>query len=287
MPQEDGVLVIHCSDPRYQIAFQDFLRNKLGLDHYALIAVPGLPADTGRLTPEQRIELIRGLSAEYATAKIQLPRSKKTLNYETTGKFDKKTWDDAFREFGPAARTGDLVQISKIGIEDDKILLEINGGFKGGRKWYERIQVGTGRGTVPIAQGQSNAPGGTSIALLFHKPLPALTSDEVKKILKPILDFEKRSAAESYVESLPAPIQQAVKEKRAIEGMDRDQVVLALGRPVRKIRETTDGSETEDWVYGTPPGKIVFVTFSGSKVIKVKETYAGLGTEAPTLPPPR
>jgi hypothetical protein len=33
-------------------------------------------------------------------------------------------------------------------------------------------------------------------------------------------------------------------------------------------------------VYGTPPGKITFVTFNGNKVIKVKEAFAGLGTEA-------
>ena len=40
-----------------------------------------------------------------------------------------------------------------------------------------------------------------------------------------------------------------------------------------------DGAELEDWVYGTTPGKIVFVTFDGSKVVKVKEEYAGLGTD--------
>jgi hypothetical protein len=44
-PQESRVeaapVVVHCSDPRYQPHFQDFLRNGLGLDHYALIAVPG------------------------------------------------------------------------------------------------------------------------------------------------------------------------------------------------------------------------------------------------------
>jgi hypothetical protein len=39
--RDDGILVIHCSDPRYQPHFQDFLRNGLGLDHYGLIAVPG------------------------------------------------------------------------------------------------------------------------------------------------------------------------------------------------------------------------------------------------------
>jgi hypothetical protein len=36
-----GALVVHCSDPRYQAHFHDFLRNGLGLDRYALLSVPG------------------------------------------------------------------------------------------------------------------------------------------------------------------------------------------------------------------------------------------------------
>jgi hypothetical protein len=43
MSVESGVLVIHCSDPRYQAPFNDFLRNCLGLERYALLAVPGGP----------------------------------------------------------------------------------------------------------------------------------------------------------------------------------------------------------------------------------------------------
>lgn len=34
-------MVFHCSDPRYQPHFQDFLRLQLGLPHYGLIAIPG------------------------------------------------------------------------------------------------------------------------------------------------------------------------------------------------------------------------------------------------------
>ncbi len=36
-----AAVVLHCSDPRYQPHFQDFLRNALQLERYALIAVPG------------------------------------------------------------------------------------------------------------------------------------------------------------------------------------------------------------------------------------------------------
>jgi hypothetical protein len=61
-------------------------------------------------------------------------------------------------------------------------------------------------------------------------------------------------------------------------------VVLAVGRPRLKSRETEDGVEIEDWIYGEPPGRMVFVTFSGQKVSKVKETYAGLGGSVATYP---
>jgi hypothetical protein len=40
---ESKPLVIHCSDPRYQPHFQEFLERGLDSPHYALIAVPGGP----------------------------------------------------------------------------------------------------------------------------------------------------------------------------------------------------------------------------------------------------
>ncbi len=40
-PDLPGVLVIHCSDGRFQPHFQDFLRRDLGVEHYTLVAVPG------------------------------------------------------------------------------------------------------------------------------------------------------------------------------------------------------------------------------------------------------
>ena len=93
----------------------------------------------------------------------------------------------------------------------------------------------------------------------------------------PVLEFDKQTVTEQYIDTLPPEIKQAITEKKPIEGMDRDQVRMALGQPVRKSREMKDGIEIEDWIYGNPPGKIMFVTFAGPKVIKVKETYAGLG----------
>ena len=254
-----------------------------------LLVVPllstSLLGESQKLNFDQRVEIVRGLMAEYATVKTLLPRAKKPLEFESNGTYDKKKWEEIGKEFGPAARVGDLVQITKVTLDEEKIVLEINGGMRGKRKWYENVEVGMGNRTSPIGQSNTNAPGGTSIALEFGKPVPALQAAELKKMLSPILDFEKHSATEQTMESLPPEVQLAVKQNRAIEGMDRDQVVLALGKPRTKMRETKEGLELEDWVYGNPPGKIVFVTFNGNKVTKVKETYAGLGGQvAPPLP---
>jgi hypothetical protein len=245
--------------------------------------LPSLAFAGNKLAMEDRIELTRGLMAEYGTVKVLLPRSRKPLEFDAKTGYDKNQWAAIAKESGPAARTGDQVQITKVDLEDDKIVLQINGGFKGGHKWYDNVQVGMG-GTAPIAGNRSNAPGGTSIAILFHQPLEPVKAAAIKKMLATVIDFESHSVTEIYSETLPPKVQQAIKDKRVTEGMNRDQVVMALGRPAHKSRETKDGLDVEDWVYGTPPGRITFVTFNGDKVIKVKESYAGLGTEVADSP---
>jgi hypothetical protein len=248
-----------------------------------LTLAPALGA-ADKLTWQDRVEITRGLDFEYANAKVLLPRSRQPLEFNADGSWDKAAWAAAAAA-GPAAREGDLVQITKVIIESDRLLLEINGGVKGGRHWYHNVQIGGGTSSnpamTPIATGDSNAKSGTNLVVLFHKPLEPIKASAVKKMLAPVLDFEKHSATEIYAETLPPAVQTAIQQKRALEGMTRDQVTLALGRPVQKSRETVDGAELEDWVYGLPPGRITFVTFKGDKVVKVKEEYAGLGTIAP------
>ena len=230
-----------------------------------------------KLTVDERMTLLRGLTAEYAKAKVLIPRSKKSLAIEPTGKWDKDAWEKAIVEFGPAARVGEMVQITKVKIEDDRVELELNHGLKTGPKWYERVEVGMGNSSTPISGRDNVAKAGTNMAIVFGKNIEALEVAEVKKMLGQILDFDMRSVTESYMEKLPEPVRKAIEQKRVIEGMDREQVRLAVGQPVRKERRIVEGDELEDWMYGRAPGKLTFVTFTGSKVTKVKDMYAGLG----------
>src|ERR1700730_11163714 len=125
-------------------------------------------ANDKKLTEDDRIEILRGMMAEFATVKASLPRSPKPLPFDSTGNWDKQKWAEAAQKFGPAARVGDLVQITKVTIEGDKILFEINGGMKGKGHWYDHVQVGMGGGMSPVnGQQNTNAPSGTYIAVLF------------------------------------------------------------------------------------------------------------------------
>jgi len=244
-----------------------------------------------KLSMDERVEIERGLVAEFATAKVILPVSKKPHVIQSTGQYDKGIWERALQDNGPAARLGDQIQITQVQIEDKRIVLEINGGTRTGH-WYDHVQIGMGGGgsTSPVPTNQSGqAARGSRIALVFPGPVPSLKAAEIRQMLAPVFDFEKHSASEQYVDKLPEPIKKAIKEQRAIEGMDRDQVMLAMGRPRSKSRETNrDGDEIEDWVYGEPPGKMTFVKFSETKVVSVQESYANIGgTTAPPLPAPR
>jgi len=127
------------------------------------------------------------------------------------------------------------------------------------------------RTTGPETPVNTNA--GATVYLDFDKPLPDMTPDELKQYLSSFLDFSKQhSAAVQWVESLPPDIQIAIKDRRPAVGMDREMVVAALGRPDRKVREKApDGTETEDWIFGKPPAKTVFVKFEGDKVVQVQQ----------------
>jgi hypothetical protein len=240
-----------------------------------------------RLSDEDRLQLIRYVSGEFAKARIALPGGKKGFRVRAGEPLDQKALIASLRDNGVALSPGDDLQITKLDFGGSDIVVEINGGGNQIKSWRDRIQISGGVGGVsrPVGTTSSSkttndygaAPTaervGITLRLDFERPLPEITPDELKLYLSSVLDFSKqRSAAVQWTESQPPEIRAAIAARRAEVGMDADQVIAALGRAERKVREQQpDGTEIEDWIYGQPPGKTIFVRFAHDKVIRVNQ----------------
>ena len=242
------------------------------------------------LKPKSRMAIMRGLIAEYATAKSPLPRGEKGLFLKADGEIDDERLRREITQEGTAVPPNVLIQITDITIGEKQIAFEINGGGRRKTKWYEHVEVGVGSGTTPISRGDNRGtPTGSTVTLVFPKKLQDMTVEEVKQYLLPVLDFTPVTPIQALTRPIPPEFQAAIEEKRAVEGMDQDMVIAALGQPDRKVRETKDGVEQEDWIYGTPPLRTIFVTFEGEAVVRVEELEGGVtgSAQPPLLTDPR
>jgi hypothetical protein len=217
-----------------------------------------------------RIALIRGLAQEVGVTKVALPRGKRGVFLDAQGQLNQAKADSELRANGAAIRPGMPAQITKIIFKSNRIIFELNGGGKKGKKWYQRIEIGMGTTTRPIVPETPVLAYGSSISLALPDQASALTVEQVKKLLATVLDFERRSPTVLYTPTVPPEIKEAIKKHQVIVGMDRDAALSAKGPPERKVREVRNGAEQEDWIYGLPP-HVLFVTFDGDTVVAVRQ----------------
>jgi hypothetical protein len=215
-----------------------------------------------------RLALIRGLAQEVAVTKIPLPGGKQGVFINPQGQVDQEKANAELRVNGVAIKPGMPVEITKMEFKSHRVILELNGGGKKGKKWYQRIQIGMGGTTRPIAPDSPTLAHGSSITLDYAGKEEDLTVAKVKAMLAAVLDFERRSATVLYSPNVKPEIKEAIKNHQVIVGMDRDAVLSSKGPPDRKVREERNGVEQEDWIYGLPP-HVLFVTFDGDTVVKV------------------
>jgi hypothetical protein len=236
------------------------------------------------LQDHSKLELIRYVSGEFAKATRDLPAGKEGFLLYVGKPLSPELLERAVATHGAAVHIGDSAQITKLEFHDHAIVVDVNGGGRGKRRWRDHIQIGMG-GTIPTAKtttttpDQQNGPpgiqpgAGSTIFLEFTKAVPDLTPAELKQILSPFLDFAKqRSASVQWVDTLPPEMKKAIQERRPAVGMDREEVVAAIGKPEHKVRERdSDGNEIEDWIYGQPPSKTVFIRFMGDRVTSIRQ----------------
>src|SRR5215475_276009 len=233
------------------------------------------------LQEESKLELIRFVSGEFAKATKSLPAGKEGFQVFADKPLNNEQLDHTVAVHGAAVHVGDHVQITKLDFRDHTIVVDVNGGGRGKKRFLDHVQIGMGGSPMPtstVSKEETGPPGlqpgmGSTIFLEFSKTVPDLTPEQLKQLLSPILDFSKeRSASVQWFDTLPKEIKSAIQDRRPLIGMDREMVVAAIGKPGHKVRERdTDGNEIEDWIYGTPPAKTIFVRFTGEKVSSIRQ----------------
>jgi len=234
------------------------------------------------LTEPSKLALIRYVSGEFAKVRRPIPGGKEGFILYTDKPLNQEYLDRVVSTHGAAINTGDKAQITKLEFHEHTIIVDVNGGGRPKKSWRDRIQFSVG-GPSQVPQSTTTTeeqgpagfqPGaGGTLYIQFPKNIPDLSPDDLKNILSPFLDFAKaRSAAVHWSDTLPPETKKAITERHAILGMDKEEVVAAMGKPDRKVRERdSEGYDTEDWIYGHPPDKTVFVHFRGEKVSSIKQ----------------
>jgi len=245
-----------------------------------LVAVQAMAADakpssvkpSAHMSKETRMQIIRAFNAELVYIRTPFPMGKVGLKLRNGAVSPSGAeLQQLIAMWGPAAKPGDQARISDIVIKNDLIHFEINGGPIKKQKWYQRIQIAGAGGSTPVAPTDSNANSrGSFVDLYFDHYVPELTGPELKDLLRPVFDFNAKSAVEAYLDTVPPKVKDAIKNHKVLVGMNREMVIYAKGRPAKKVREKNGEAEYEDWIYGDPPQDVDFVRMVGDEVVRVE-----------------
>ena len=241
------------------------------------LAGPGANTPPPHISKQTRMEVIRTFTSELVYVRAPFPMGKTGLKLRK-GEVSPSgpELQQLITMWGPAVKPGDQARITQVILKDNYIRFEINGGPVKKQKWYQHIQVGGAGGTVPVAPSDSSAnPRGSFVDLFFDRYVPEIAGPELKEMLRPVFDFNAKSAVEAYLETVPPNVKQAIQNHHVLVGMNREMVTYAKGRPPKKIREKNEQTEYEDWIYGEPPQDVDFVRFVGDEVVRVETMKMG------------
>jgi hypothetical protein len=238
----------------------------------AMVSADNQKSQAPHISKQTRMDLIRAFNAELVYIRSPFPMGKTGLTLkEGQVTPNGEELQRMLAMWGPAVKPGDQARISQILVKNDRIHFEINGGPVKKQKWYQHIQFGGGGGMTSVAPSDSNAnPRGSYVDLVFNGYVPELEPQQLKDLLRPVFDFNAKSAVEAYLDTLPPKVRDAVKQHQVLVGMNRDMVMAAKGRPPKKIREKDGELEYEEWIYGEPPQDVDFVRLAGDEVIRLE-----------------
>ncbi len=185
-----------------------------------------------KMSKETREQIIHAFNEELVYIRTSFPMGKTGLKLKN-GSLSPNGVElqQLMAMWGPAVKPGDRVRISSIFIKDNYIRFEINGGPIKKQKWYQRIEVGGTGPTAPVTQPDPSSANarGSFVDLCFDKYVPEMTGPELKQLLRPVFDFDAKSALDAYLETVSPKVKDAITNHKVLVGMNHEMVIFAKG----------------------------------------------------------
>src|SRR6266481_191119 len=197
--------------------------------------------------------------------------------------------DAQLARLAPLKKIGELAQITDITLKEHSLIFEVDHGFK---KKGHRLKFSANMGGIPVAgKNDSTQPMGTTIELVLdgiELPVERLALKAfLKDMLHPVLDFDAKSHAQAYADTLPPLLKKIIMEDHVVcVGMDQAMVIAAKDRP--KEHQTEPDSAYTDWIYDYPrvAGGAIIVRFVKGRVTLIEYLAPGKPIDSDNKPCP-
>src|SRR5438552_2376741 len=110
--------------------------------HACLVCILVALPVSAQISRDARYDLLRTVIADQAAARIGLPFGDDGVEVSDSGQVNKDKLDKDLRKNGQSIEAGKVVTVTALAFDDDKIEIELDGGGKNKKSFFDRIQVG-------------------------------------------------------------------------------------------------------------------------------------------------
>src|SRR5213594_3942576 len=103
-----------------------------------------------QISRDAKFEILRTVIADQASARIAMPFGTDGVELSDMGEINKEKLDKEIKKNGQSIETGKVVTVTEIAFDDDKIEIELDGGGKNKKGFFDRLEVGVGNQTTPV-----------------------------------------------------------------------------------------------------------------------------------------
>ena len=235
---------------------------------FLMVLVPSvLTAGTSGSAKHTLVRLLTGKELKSLT---QLPATKEGVNayYAREGKrydergMDLKELTKWLKEKGVGVEVNEVVIITEVKIDDDKVEVHLGGGGQGrrGSKHAQEASPGFKRA------------GGSRINFHFNRSLTDadIAPEAFLKFMARFLDV-KAIQDQLALRDVPPEVRRTIEAQTVTQGMTYQMVLLSLGEPEqKKVNDNAGGSLSETWYY-MKDGHRWVVDFQDGKVTQVRK----------------